>query len=111
MWIAPLAQYSKFEWAVDVFKRVADLESKEAIVAAVRRTRVDTCMGRIDFTLPVGAAGVVGSARPAENVCKAPVSGVQWVAGGALEFQPVTVARSGWPALPVAGEVVPLTYD
>jgi branched-chain amino acid transport system substrate-binding protein len=110
-WIAPLAQYSKFEWAVDVFKRVVDLGNKEAVAAEVRRTKVDTCMGRIDFTLPVGAAGVAGSARPAENVCKAPVSGVQWVAGGALDFQPTTVANSGWPALPVAGEVVPLTYD
>lgn len=110
-WIAPLAQYSKFEWAVDVFKRVADLDDREAVVAEVRRTKVDTCLGRIDFTLPVGAAGAGGSVRPSENVCKAPVCGVQWVAGGAVDFQPTIVANSGWPALPVAGEVVPLTYE
>jgi len=111
LWIAPLAQYSKFEWAVDVFKRVADVDSKEAFVAEVRRTKVDTCLGRIDFTLPMGTVGVAGSARPADNVCKAPVSGVQWVAGGALEFQPTIVANNGWPTLPAAGRVVPLDYD
>jgi branched-chain amino acid transport system substrate-binding protein len=110
-WIASLAQYSKFEWAVDVFKRVADLDSKEAIVAEVRRTAVDTCLGRIDFTLPVGKAGGAGAGRPAENVCKAPVTGVQWTAAGALRFQPTTVANNGWSALPVEGEMAPLAYD
>lgn len=110
-WIAPLAQYSTFEWAIDVYKRVAALDSKEAVLAEVRRTRVDTCLGRIDFTLTVGGTGVAGAGRPAENVCKAPVCGVQWVAGGALRFQPTIVANRGWPALPVASAVVPLAYD
>ena len=34
-WTAPIGQYGKFEWAVDVFKRVTNLDDKEDIIEQV----------------------------------------------------------------------------
>ena len=56
-WTAPIGQYAKFEWAVDVFKRVTNLDDKEDIIDKVETTKLDTCLGPIDFTAPVGADG------------------------------------------------------
>jgi branched-chain amino acid transport system substrate-binding protein len=110
-WIAPLAQYAKFEWAVDIYRRVKDLDNKETVVEQVRRTRLETCLGPIDFTAPLDTPEPGMGRRPSDNVCKAPVAGAQWVGGGALKFRPVTVANSGWPEIPVTGAMRPMTYE
>jgi branched-chain amino acid transport system substrate-binding protein len=43
-WTAPIGQYAKFEWAVDVFKRVTNLDDKEDIIDKVRTTKLATCL-------------------------------------------------------------------
>jgi branched-chain amino acid transport system substrate-binding protein len=109
-WIAPIAQYAKFEWAVDVFKRVRDVDSKDAIVRGIKTTRLDTCLGPIDFVSAVGTADPNTSRRPTENVYKAPVGGIQWIEGGSFAYQPTTVANVGSPALAITGSVRPMAY-
>lgn len=108
MWAAPLAQYAMFEWAVDVFKRVTDLDDREAVAAQMGRTDLASCAGRIDLVGSVG--GALGPGRPAPNVCKAPVAGVQWVARGSFELRPDTVANEGWPEIATTGSVQPMVY-
>lgn len=109
-WIAPIGQYACFEWAADAFSRCRDLDSKEALVKAVGATKLDTCMGTIDFLSPVGAIGLSNSRRPTQNVCKAPVGGSQWMAGGAFAFEPRTVSNVTSPELRIAAPVEAMTY-
>ena len=94
---------------MDVFKRATHLDDRDEIIGRVRTTAMKTCLGPIDFTTPVDASGAAGSSRPAENVYKAPVAGVQWVKQGGVKFQPTT-SNARWPDLPLAGEVQPLVY-
>lgn len=110
-WTPAIGQYAKFEWVVDVFKRVADILDKDDIIARVRATRLETCMGLIDFTAPLGSRDVaVGSSHPMENVYKPPVCGVQWVQGSTFMFEPKTVANVSNPELPVSGTMEPIAY-
>jgi len=110
MWAPPLAQYALFEWAADVFGRTADLDDKQAIVDQVRTTRLSTCAGPVDLSGPVEADGLVSGKRPARNVCKAPVTGVQWVARGAFELRPDIVSNESWPEIATTGSVQQMVY-
>lgn len=109
-WTAPIGQYACFEWAVDAFSRSRDLDSKDAIVEAVGTTRLDTCMGTIDFLSPVDATDLSKSRRPAKNVCKAPVGGAQWEQGGAFAFEPRTVSNVGSAELEIVATVEAMAY-
>ncbi len=104
-WTAPLGQYACFEWAVDAFSRTRDLDSKDAIVEAVGTTKLDTCMGTIDFLSSVDATDLSKSRRPTKNVCKAPVGGAQWEQGGAFAFEPRTVSNVGSAELETVASV------
>jgi branched-chain amino acid transport system substrate-binding protein len=110
-WIAPIAQYAKFEWVVDVFRRVGSVDSPADIIARVRSTDLDTCLGPIDFTAPIDMADVNKSKRPLENVYKAPVGGVQWIQSDIFPFEPKAVTGVNSPDLPIAGKVEPLVYE
>jgi branched-chain amino acid transport system substrate-binding protein len=96
---------------VDAFSRSRDLDSKEAIVEAVGTTRLDTCMGTIDFLAPVDAADLAKSRRPAKNVCKAPLGGAQWKEGGAFAFEPRTVSNVSSPELDIIAAVEAMAYS
>lgn len=110
-WSVALAQYAKFEWAVDVFRRAESIIDKEEVIARVKTTKLNTCRGPIDFTIPVTGGDALKSRRPAANVFKAPVGGVQWVAADTFDFEPKPVANAGYPALDVAGAVQPMLYE
>jgi branched-chain amino acid transport system substrate-binding protein len=109
-WTAPIAQYAKFEWAVDVFKRVKNLDDKEDVIAQVKTTKLDTCLGLIDFTAAIDMTDLAKSKRPVENAYKVPVGGAQWVKGNNFAFEPVMVSNINNPDVPVAGKVLPMTY-
>jgi branched-chain amino acid transport system substrate-binding protein len=109
-WTAPIAQYAKFEWAVDVFKRVKNIDDKEEIVAAVGTTKLDTCLGPIDFTAPVDMTDLAKSQHPVFNVYKCPVGGAQWIKGTKFNFEPVMVSNANHPDLPVVAKVQPMAY-
>lgn len=106
-WTAPIGQYAKFEWAVDVFKRVTNLDDKEDIIDKVRTTKLDTCLGPIDFT----AAIDMTTRHPVENVYEPPVGGSQWVKGATFPFEPVMVSNALSPELPVTAAVQLMQYS
>jgi len=110
-WTSALAQYSGFEWAFDVFRRVADPGNRTEFMEQTRVTSLETCLGPIDLNAPVDVAGSVLSRRPAENVYKAPVGGVQWVAGDTFDFEPRLVTNVGSPDLAVTDSVQPMEYE
>ncbi|MBN1321427.1 MAG: ABC transporter substrate-binding protein [Thermoleophilia bacterium] len=110
-WTAALAQYSGFEWAFDVLKRVEDLDSRTEFMEQIRRTSLETCLGLIDVTAPVDVSDPSKSKRPAENVCKAPVGGMQWVAGDTFEFEPRLVTNVNSADLTVTHVVRPMEYE
>ena len=52
-WTQPLLHYVTFEWVVDVFKRVTNIDDKEEIMQAVKTTKMaDSMAGPFDFTAP-----------------------------------------------------------
>ncbi len=99
-WTAPIGQYGKFEWAVDVFKRVTNPDDKEEIVKMVSTTKLETCLGPMDFTAPVQ----MGTRHPVPNVYTPPVGGAQWVKGQKFDFEPVMVSNALSPELPTVGQ-------
>jgi branched-chain amino acid transport system substrate-binding protein len=105
-WTAAIAQYAKFEWAVDVFKRVTNLDDKEDIIGKVKTTKLATCLGPIDFTAPVS----MGTRHPVENICEPPIGGAQWVKGTKFAFEPVMVSNALSPELQVTAKVQPMAY-
>jgi branched-chain amino acid transport system substrate-binding protein len=105
-WTAPIGQYGKFEWAVDVFKRVKNPDDKEDIIGQVKTTKMITCLGPMDFTAPVQ----MGTRHPVENVYTPPVGGAQWVKGDKYAFEPVMVSNALSDELPVAAKVQPMQY-
>jgi len=106
-WSSMIGQYAKFEWAVDIFKRVADLDSKEAILEAVRTTKTETCYGPIDFTAPVK----LGDWHPVENVYKPPHLAGQWREGEKWPFEPFICSNVGGPMIPVQSQLEPMVYS
>lgn len=106
-WTAPIGQYGKFEWAVDVFKRVTNPDDKEEIIKMVSTTKLDTCLGPMDFTAEVK----MGTRHPVANVYTPPVGGAQWVKGQKFPFEPVPVSNALSTELPVAGKVQPMQYS
>ena len=55
-WTQPLGQLGKYEWAVDVLKRVTDIENKEPYVDVIKTTKFEGINGPVDFNLPVSRA-------------------------------------------------------
>ena len=106
-WTAPIGQYGKFEWAVDVFKRVTNLDDKNDIIDKVSKTKLDTCLGPIDFTAEVK----MGTRHPVPNVYTPPVGGAQWVKTDKYTFEPVEVSNALSPELPVGAKVLPMQYS
>jgi branched-chain amino acid transport system substrate-binding protein len=106
-WTAPIGQYAKFEWAVDVFKRVTNLDDKEDIIDKVRTTKLATCLGPMDFTEP---AGQEGGRHVVENVYRPPTGGAQWVKGEKFPFEPVMVSNTLADELPVTTKVQLMSY-
>jgi len=109
-WTAAIAQYAKFEWAVDAFRRVRNIDDKEDVIARVRTTKLDTCLGPIDFTARVDASELNKSKRPVENVCKVPVGCAQWVGDTKFMFERTMVTNVNNPGLPIGGRVQPMVY-
>jgi branched-chain amino acid transport system substrate-binding protein len=73
-WTQPLGQLGKYEWAVDVLKRVPDVEDKAKYVDAIKTTKFEGINGPVDFNQPVKP----GTVRPVENVFKIKIAGGQW---------------------------------
>ena len=51
-WAQYLLHYQVFEVVADALKRAKSVDDKEAIVAAIASTKLDTIAGPLDFTTP-----------------------------------------------------------
>jgi branched-chain amino acid transport system substrate-binding protein len=107
-WTAPIGQYAKFEWAVDIFKRVTNLDDKEDIIKQVSTTKMaTTCLGPLDFTAPVEMM----TRHPVPNVYTPPTAGAQWVKGEQFPFEPVIVSNAMSPELTPTAKVQLMAYE
>ena len=96
-WTQPLLRFIVFEMAIDALKRATSVDDKEAIIAAVKTTKLDTIGGAIDFTAPVVGATPpfkVGPCHIAENVSKTPLVGGQWRTGTKYPFELTIVSNA-----------------
>ena len=99
-WTQPLLHFIIFEMAVDTLQRAANLDDKEAIVAAIKSTKLETLGGLIDFTAPVIGPTPpfqVGPCHIHENVYKTPLVGGQWRKGTTYPFELTICSNAGAP--------------
>jgi branched-chain amino acid transport system substrate-binding protein len=106
-WTEPIGQYGKFEWAVDVYKRMTDIDDKEQFPSVVQATKLDTVNGPIDFTTPVK----MGTVHPVLNVFKIRIAAGQWVKTdrGKWPYDLVLCYANG-PEIPTKAKLQPMTY-
>ena len=112
-WTQPIMHYVTFEWAVDVFKRVTNVDDKEEVIKRVTETKMaDSMAGPIDFTLPVAP----NSLHIVPNVVGTPLYEGQWVKYGtqwpydtkAWKFDMKVVTNTMAPQIKVQGPLEPL---
>lgn len=99
-WTQPLGfAHALFEVAADAFKRSGDPKDKDAVIKAVAATKLDTIVGRIDW-----------SNGPMKNVAKTPLVGGQWrrTPGGPFKYDLVVTSNVTAPGIPKAGSMQPL---
>lgn len=104
-----LGGYGKFEWAIDVLKRVTDIEDKELYPTAIQATKMETTIcGPIDYTLPVKA----GTAHPVLNACKIHIAQGQWVktSEGKWPYE-VVLVYSMFPDIKATAGLQPIVYQ
>jgi branched-chain amino acid transport system substrate-binding protein len=110
-WTGAIGGHAKISWAVDVLTRATDPDDKQAIVDAIKATRLETIMGPIDMTLPVDANPFdPAGRRPHPNVTKPIMTGQQWVKGLQWPYEVVTVSNTQAPMVPVV-ELQPMKYE
>ncbi len=96
-WTQPLLHFIVFEMAIDALKRATSVDDKEAIITAVKTTKLDTIGGPIDFTAPIVGAKPpfqVGPCHIVENVYKTPLVGGQWRTGTTYPFDLTIVSTA-----------------
>jgi branched-chain amino acid transport system substrate-binding protein len=96
-WTQPLLHFIVFEMAVDTLQRATSVDDKEAILAAIKSTKLETIGGLIDFTAPVVGATPpfqVGPCHITENVYKTPLVGGQWRKGTQYPFELTIVSNA-----------------
>jgi branched-chain amino acid transport system substrate-binding protein len=98
-WTQPIGfAHALFEVAADVMKRSHGPGEREATLAAVRATRLDSIVG------PIAWSGQ----GPFKNVSKTPLVGGQWRRGGAFKYDLVITSNATAPAIPAGGKMEPI---
>jgi branched-chain amino acid transport system substrate-binding protein len=105
-WTQPLLHYGVFEVVVDALKRCANVDDKEAVVAAIASTKMETIGGPVDFTSPVD----MNSLHPVKNVYRTPLVGGQWVKGATRPFDLAVVNNVMAPQIAVTATLQPMQY-
>jgi branched-chain amino acid transport system substrate-binding protein len=110
-WAQYLLHYQVFEVVADALKRTKSVDDKEAVVAAIASTKLDTIAGPLDFTTPVK----MGTKHPVKNVYRSPLVSGQWVTDTPVnepnyKYELAVVDNSNYPDIKVDTEMVPLAY-
>jgi branched-chain amino acid transport system substrate-binding protein len=109
-WTGAIGGHAKISWAVDVLSRAKDLDDKEAILDAIKTTKLETIVGPIDMTLPVDKnPGDPAGKRPHPNITKPVMTGQQWVKGAKWPYEVVVVSNLLAPMVPVVA-LQPMKY-
>jgi branched-chain amino acid transport system substrate-binding protein len=102
---APLLHYVVGEMAIHALKNAADPTSKDSILAAVEKIKLDTIVGPIDFTSPVmtplgpgNSDFPPGPGHKTKNVYDHGLGGAQWLMmGGKWKFDQAVVSNAAAP--------------
>ena len=109
-WTGAIGSHAKTSWAIDVLSRVKNLDDKEAILEAIKTTKLDTILGPIDMTQPVDQnPGDPKGTRPHPNITKPVMTGQQWVKGTKWPYESVVVANGFAPMVPAVA-LQPMKY-
>ncbi len=93
-WTQPIGfKHALFEVVADVIKRAEDLSDPEAIVKSIAGTKLDTIVGKVDW-----------SNGPINNVTKTPLVAGQWQREND-KFDLKIVANSSAPNIPLTGDL------
>lgn len=96
-WTQPLGfAHAVFEVAIDALRRAGSAD-KDAVIAALGETNLDTIVGTVDF-----------SSGPVPNISKTPLIAGQWVTGEDFPFELNILTNSQLPELAVDGEIAPI---
>ena len=102
-WTQPLQHYVVFELAVDSLKRATDIDSKDAIIQAVKTTKLDTIAGHLDYT------STDPNLHPVPNVCTTQIAAGQWVKGTTWPYDITVIGNVKAPDVPLGGKLQPLS--
>jgi branched-chain amino acid transport system substrate-binding protein len=99
-WIQPLGfVHALFEVAASVLKRAGDVGDRQALAEAIKATRIDTIVGRVDWTL---------DQADFPNVSRTPLVGGQWRRGRTWPFELEIVSNTSHPEIPTTGTLQPI---
>ena len=98
-------RYSLFEVALDVFKRAQNPDSAASVIDAVRKTKLNTIVGPVQWQ---GPPPNQWTTMPVKNVCTTPLVGGQWVPGKKWMYDLVVTTNKQYPPIPVPRKMVPL---
>jgi branched-chain amino acid transport system substrate-binding protein len=109
-WTGAIGGHAKISWAVDVLQRTVNVDDKEAILAAITTSKLETVLGPVDMTKPVDQnPGDPTGTRPHPNINKPIMTGQQWVKGEKWPYETVVVSNVLAPMVPTV-EVQPMRY-
>ena len=99
-WIQPLGfVHALFELAASVLQRAGDVGDRRALADAIKATRIDTVVGRVDWTR---------DQADFPNVSRTPLVGGQWRRGRTWPFELEIVANTDHPEIPATGTLQPI---
>lgn len=99
-WTQPIGfAHALVEIAVDILDRTSDPTDREAVLAALVRTKLNTIVGPIEW-----------GQGPVKNVAKTPLVGGQWrrTAGTPDQFDLVIIENALAPDVPIGGKMAPI---
>lgn len=99
-WAMPLGYaHTLIEVAAKAFSSVAAVDDRQGLADAIRRMKIDSIVGPLDWTT-----------GPVPGVAKTPLVGAQWRAtsGGKFPFEIVIVNNRQFPNIPTGGELLTL---
>ena len=95
-WTQPIGfAHALFEVAADVIKRSHGPGQRDATLAAVQQTKLETIVGPIAW----------GGQGPFKNVSKTPLVGGQWRSGGQFKYDLIITSNETAPQIPSAGKM------
>jgi branched-chain amino acid transport system substrate-binding protein len=100
-WTQPIGfVHALFEVAAAVLKKAGDIDDKQALADAIKATRMETIVGRVDWTR---------TQANFPNVSRTPLVGGQWRRGRTWPFELEIVSNTAHPEVPATSTLQPIT--